>query len=234
MAEKEPETEVEDLELEEASESDPVVYLIKSVVRGRHNRIERKKQPGRQRFVQRLAGGRFVVRRARPVRVTEAVLKLHLEDIKAAVASHAVVVTTLTGQLVDLDTFDVEPAKAEKPMPNPPLDSAKNDKNEGIGYKVPATPEGTDELPDLLKKSMDSSAEDLEKEKLQLSEAKSEKTKHKKTKSKKPHVLSEEEVEGLEQDLEEMSKPAETRVLSDEEVEELEKDLKDLEEKGGE
>jgi hypothetical protein len=182
---------------EEKSDDSPKVYLIKSVVRGRYNRTERKQQPGRQRFVQRLAGGRFVVRRARPVRITEAALKHHLDTIKEAVAAHSVVVTTLTGQHVDLNTFEVGPAKAAKPKPNPPLDSAKNDKNKGVGYKVPATPEGSDAVPELLQKSKDSSEEDTQKE-----------SKSKKTKAKKPHVLTEAEQEELEKDLEEMSVPA--------------------------
>lgn len=134
-----------------APEPQPKVFLVKSAVRGRTNRIERKMQPGRQRFVQRLAGGQIIVRRARPARITEAVLNQHLDVIKQAVAEHRVVVTNLAGQLVDLETMELLPPAVKKPLPNPPLDSAKNDKNRGVGYAVPATPYGTNEEPELLK-----------------------------------------------------------------------------------
>lgn len=105
-------------------------------------------------FVQQFAGGRIKVRRARPARITEAALLANIEEIKRAVAQHKVVVTTLSGQVLSLETLMAAPAPAEKPMPNPPLDSANNDKNEGIGYDVPPTPEGTTmnaPTPELLK-----------------------------------------------------------------------------------
>lgn len=121
----------------------PVFYLLNNVTRGRSNRTARAVQPGRVPFVQRFAGGTILVRRARPARITEAALLAHLDEFKEAVAQAKVVVTTLSGRVVNLDTFEVAPAPAEKPLPNPPLDSAKNDKNEGIGYDVPPTPEGT-------------------------------------------------------------------------------------------
>jgi hypothetical protein len=137
---KEPET------AEAAPEAAPVVskgYLLQSAVRGRSNRTQRAAIPGRQPFVQRLAGGRVIVRRARPARISEAVLIAHLAEIKAAVAKHQIVVTTVDGRPVDLGSFEVGTLAANSPPPNPPLDSAKNDKNEGVGYNVPGSPEGT-------------------------------------------------------------------------------------------
>ena len=119
------------------------IYVVQSVVRARHNRTKRAAIPGRQPFVHRIAGGRVMVRRARPARITEAVLFAHLEEIKALVARHQVVVTTPDGKPVDLTTFQVGTTAAASPRPNPPLDSAKNDKNENVGYNVPGAPEGT-------------------------------------------------------------------------------------------
>lgn len=120
-----------------------VYYLIRSVIRGRSNRTARASQTGRRGFVQRFAGGTILVRRARPARVTEAVLRANLEEIRKACAEHRVEIATLQGQVVDLVTFEVQPLAVSKPLPNPPLDSAKNDKNQGIGYNVPPNPTGT-------------------------------------------------------------------------------------------
>lgn len=156
----EPEEETEDMSDEPEAPELPdepgiVHYLVRSVIRGRSNRTARATQVGRRGFVQRIAGGTILVRRARPARITEAVLKANLAELKKAVLEHRVVVTTPAGQLVDLETFEVAPPVADKPLPNPPLDSAKNDKNEGIGYHVPPNPTGTPqnaEKPELLQR----------------------------------------------------------------------------------
>lgn len=121
-----------------------VFYLLKNVTRGRTNRTARVAQAvGRVPFVQRFAGGTILVRRARPARISEAALKANFAEIKRAVDQHKIEVTTLSGRLVNLNTWEVAPAPAVQPLPNPPLDSAMNDKNENIGYDVPPTPEGT-------------------------------------------------------------------------------------------
>lgn len=154
MAEETNDQETTEEEVEETAPVVPGVYVLKSVVRGRGNRAARMVAPGRQPFVQKLAGGTITVRRARPARITEAALIRHLAEIKKAVAAHQLVVTTNAGAVVDLDTFGVAPLVPAPPLPNPPLDSAKNDKNQGIGYDVPPTPEGTTmsaPTPELLK-----------------------------------------------------------------------------------
>lgn len=140
-------------------EAKPVVlmsYLLKSAARGRTNRTARVSVPGRMPFVQRIAGGTILVRRARPARISEAALKANLKEIQGLVDRHQLEVTTLDGRAVNLKTFEAGPlATAEKPLPNPPLDSAKNDKNKNVGYDVPPTPEGTTmnaPEPELLKK----------------------------------------------------------------------------------
>lgn len=158
MAETEEEIEAteDEAEVDEAPTYAPgvVYYLVRSVIRGRTNRTARAQQVGRRGFVQRLAGGTILVRRARPARITEAVLLANFDELKKAENEHRIQVTTVTGQYVDLNTFEAEPLAVAKPLPNPPLDSAKNDKNEGIGYNVPATPMGSDEVPELLRGSM--------------------------------------------------------------------------------
>lgn len=146
MAEETKDPVTEEAAPEEAAPPPVVkVYLLESAVRSVHNRTKRASVAGRQPFVQRLAGGRIIVRRARPARISEAVLLAHFAEIKTAVARHQIFVTTTDGKLVDLDTLQpgalVEAASS--PPPNPPLDSAKNDKNEGVGYNVPGAPEGT-------------------------------------------------------------------------------------------
>lgn len=124
--------------------SPPTVYVLESTTRSRHNRTKRASVPGRQSFVHRIAGGRILVRRARPARISEAVLLAHLDEIKLAVSRHHLVVKTLDGRPVDLATLTAgASAAAASPRPNPPLDSAKNDKNENVGYNVPGAPEGT-------------------------------------------------------------------------------------------
>lgn len=152
MAETDEETEITE-EVVEETIPNVVYYFVRSAVRDRNNRTARAAQTGRRTFVQRFAGGTIVVRRARPARLSEAVLRANLEEFKRAVLEHRITVTTLSGQAVDLSTFEVGPKEATPPPPNPPLDSAKNDKNAGIGYDIPPTPEGTGvnaETPELL------------------------------------------------------------------------------------
>lgn len=134
---------LEDATPEEEAAPKAKIYVVQSTVRARHNRTKRATVPGRQPFVHKIAGGRITVRRARPARITEAVLIAHLEEIKRLVARHQVVVTTPDGKPVDLVTFQVGTVAPASPLPNPPLDSAKNDKNENVGYNVPGAPEGT-------------------------------------------------------------------------------------------
>lgn len=138
---EEEQTEVETVEVD--APGAPRTFWLKSVVRGRANRTQRAVQPGRMPFVQRFAGGTIMVRRARPARITEAALLANIVEITKAVRQHKVIVTDMSGRVLSLDILESAPAPAEKPMPNPPLDSANNDKNQNIGYDVPPTPEGT-------------------------------------------------------------------------------------------
>jgi hypothetical protein len=165
MAETDEETQTspENAELPEPAPEPGVVYfLLKSATRDRTNRTARVAQVGRRAFVQRLAGGTILVRRARPARISEAVLLANIEEIKKAVSEYRIVVTTPAGQAIDLSTLEAAPLGASKPPPNPPLDSAKNDQNQGIGYDVPPTPEGTGrnaETPELLQQRLQEGTE---------------------------------------------------------------------------
>jgi hypothetical protein len=88
--------------------------------------------------------------------VTEQFIRDHLPEIRQGVEQHQLTVKTLTGLPVSLGTFEAAPLPPSKPLPHPPLDSAKNDKNEGIGYNVPPNPTGTPRdaaVPALLKRT---------------------------------------------------------------------------------
>jgi hypothetical protein len=150
-----PETTAEETPAEEAPVP-PQLYKLKSVVREAHNRTARAQIPGRRPLVTRLLGGVLTIRRGKPVTVTADTLQANLVEIQRAVALHQIMVTTLDDRGVDLETFLVAPAEPPKTQPHPPLDSAQNDKNEGVGYKVPPTPEGTTSdqpMPELLSRS---------------------------------------------------------------------------------
>jgi hypothetical protein len=83
----------------------------------------------RAKFVQKLAGGDVVVRRARPVRVSEATLLKHLDEIKAKSALGLLEVRTSDGRMLDLNTLKVAGrATVPKPMPDFPADSVARDK----------------------------------------------------------------------------------------------------------
>lgn len=116
------------------------IYKVHSGVRRVHTRLKRMKAAGRQRFVQRFAGGDIVVRRVRPATITESQLRAHLPELKRAYEEGRAEVRTVTGDPVDLNTL--KPLVAKKvspPKPAPPLDSAAADKQfpGGVGEKMP-------------------------------------------------------------------------------------------------
>lgn len=127
------------------------IYKVHSGVRKVHTRLQRKKAAGRHRFVQRLAGGDIVVRRVRPATITGTQLRQHLAEFKRARDEGRAEVRTPTGQLVDLDTLKpVAGLPAAPPKPEPPLDSAANDKTfpAGVGEHRPKYPEGKGQAED--------------------------------------------------------------------------------------
>jgi hypothetical protein len=112
-------------------------YMVHSMVRKVETRMHRAVAPQHHRFVQRLAGGDIIVRRARPATITESKLYRHLEELKKAEVEGKIRVTTDRGQPVDLNSLAVKPVvEVSKPLPNPPLDSAARDKTYGGGVGV--------------------------------------------------------------------------------------------------
>ncbi len=139
----------------------PEVFRIHSMVRKVQTKNLRMKSAVHHRFVQRFGGGIITVRRARPATVTRALLERHAKEIQKAIDEGKVIVKTLTGAVVDLNTFTSQPQEVvSKPLPNPPLDSAENDKTfeHGVGEKMPlfeggGVP-GDDKTPPELKSSV--------------------------------------------------------------------------------
>lgn len=113
------------------------IFKVHSGIRKRHTKDKRRGATGRQAFVQRLAGGVIVVRRARTATITESKLMKHIDEFKRAFAEGKVEVRTITGLLVDLDTLNVvEAPPVTPPQPDFPLDSAAND-TKNVGEKLP-------------------------------------------------------------------------------------------------
>lgn len=131
----------EDPVLEQAApapKAKPELYKIHNMVREISTRTLRMKAPVHHRFVQRFGGGQITVRRTRPATVSKAVLLRHLLEIQKAVNEGRVVIKTMMGEVVDLDTFASKAAaNTASPPPRPPLDSAANDKTfeYGVGEK---------------------------------------------------------------------------------------------------
>lgn len=112
-------------------------YMIHSMVRKVETRLLRAVAPQHHRLVQRLAGGDIIVRRARPAVVTESKLLKHLAEVRQAEKEGRICVTTPQGRPVDLDSLTPSlAAVVSKPLPNPPVDSAANDKTYGAGVGV--------------------------------------------------------------------------------------------------
>lgn len=115
-------------------------YLVHSMVRKPETRMHRAMAAQHHRFVTKLAGGDIVVRRARPTVITEAKLQRHLAELRKAEEEGKIRVTTGRGIPVDLSSLTIVPVvEVSKPLPNPPLDSAANDRTygKGVGMDLP-------------------------------------------------------------------------------------------------
>ena len=120
--------------------SGPDMYRVHNMVREISTRTQRMKASVHHRFVQRFGGGRITVRRTRPATVMKDVLLACLPELKKASEEGKIVVRTMTGGSVDLDSFTVvSPAQKSSPPPKVVLDSAANDKTykHGVGEKRP-------------------------------------------------------------------------------------------------
>jgi hypothetical protein len=113
-------------------------YHIHNTTRSQATRVTRAAGARRSKTVLLLGGGSVRVLRGRPVAVAEStVRRLHAELVQKY-SQGLLKVTTPRGDLVDLTTLKpLVSAPKPAPKPHPPVDSINNDKNEGVGIKVP-------------------------------------------------------------------------------------------------
>lgn len=116
------------------------MYAIHNTVRGRHNRTQRAAAPAHFRFQQRVGAAQTRLVRGRLLMVTEEALLRDLEELKKKQKAGILEVRTLDGRVLDLETMQPAPLPATTPLPNPPLDSAANDKP--AGQPMPQFPGG--------------------------------------------------------------------------------------------
>lgn len=130
-------------------------FHVHNAVRSRHNRTLRAQQPKHHGLKQYIGGGKYRSIRGRPIFLTDEEFELHRKEIEMKVAAGIFTVTTVDGRPVDLGTMAAPPVPPSPPLPNPPMDSIANDK-QNVGQEMPQFPGGsaegspTDELPDLL------------------------------------------------------------------------------------
>lgn len=109
------------------------IYRIRSSVRDVQTRNIRQSARGaRPGLIQRLAGGAIIVRRGRTATITAAQLTAFFTEIKRAWKEGRIEVTTVTGQVIDLDTMAVAPLDVSKPLPIEPDRTAAADKPQGL------------------------------------------------------------------------------------------------------
>lgn len=115
-------------------------FYVHSGVRKRHTRLKRMQASTHPALVQHIGG--LIVRRSRPVRISEAKVAEILPQLQQAHAEGRLELRTPDGRLVDLQSLaPVTAPEVSRPLPNPPLDSAANDKP--TGAQLPAYYEGT-------------------------------------------------------------------------------------------
>jgi len=121
------------------------LYQIHNVVREVTTRLTRAKQARRTRMTMLLGGGLLRVPRGRYVTVAEAMVRRLLAELTKKEEEGAVKVTTPDGRRIDLKTLKpLSPVATPAPLPQPPPDSAANDKTfeHGVGEGKPQMPGG--------------------------------------------------------------------------------------------
>lgn len=106
-----------------------------------HTKAARVAAPGRA-HKKLFLGGSLRVVSGTPTIVSEEVLQLHIVQIKEKLKSGELEVRTLDGRLVNLEDLKPGEGAPTPKAPDFPLDSAKNDKNEGIGENLAQFPGG--------------------------------------------------------------------------------------------
>ena len=107
------------------------VYVIHNVVRRQHTRLKRQLAAGRHRFNQMVGGGDLRIPRGRSRPVGKSFIEKHLKELKEKIEAGMLEVKTPGGQLINLSTMKVAAPSPPKPMPDPPTDTAADDKNQG-------------------------------------------------------------------------------------------------------
>jgi len=121
-------------------------YLLVSMTKSRHTRLQRMKAAQHHSAVQKMAGGKFLVKPSRTLQITEANLLLHLAEFKQAVADGRLQVLTVVGRrVVDLTNLQPAPLTPTLPLPNPPLDTAATDTPSGEKMRPYLTGKALDE-----------------------------------------------------------------------------------------
>lgn len=107
-------------------------YYLHSVTRSVHTRVHRMRAAQHHTAVQKLAGGKFVIKPRRPFPFSEEYLKTHFQEVRQAWKEGRIEVRTrIGGKLVDLDTMQLGEPAPSTPLPNTSLDTAARDKPAG-------------------------------------------------------------------------------------------------------
>ena len=111
-------------------------FLIHNGSRSRINRTLRANMAEHGGYKQYVLGNQHRLVSSRPISVSEAVLRAHLDELREKESRGLIFVTDLHLAPVDLTTLQVGELPAESPLPNPPLDSAANDPPAGMAVEV--------------------------------------------------------------------------------------------------
>ena len=118
------------------------MFLLRNATRSRLNRTLRAQQPVHHRLKQYACAGKYRIIRGRPVQIPMSELQKHFEEIQAKVTSGVFDLCTLDGRLVDIESGrPVVEHMVSAPLPNPPMDSIANDK-QNVGQAMPQFPGG--------------------------------------------------------------------------------------------
>ena len=120
------------------SQEKPTLYQIHSTVWDVETKVHRHRSPTPPRRHQLIGGGTINIRRGRPTVVTGEVLGRHMAELQDRERKGMIKVTNMTGERLDLETGKVLfPKLGSKPMPEPILDSAANDRTYPGGVGIP-------------------------------------------------------------------------------------------------
>lgn len=133
---------------EEKRDLKPEVVFVHNTARSVSTRVQRA-TAGVRRKNQALGGGELRLIRNRPTELHKELFFRHLNELRQLAKEGRVEVRTRDGRLIDLLTMEVGPAPVVPPLPNPPLDSIKNDRIPGAA--LPQFPGGL--VPDLSEES---------------------------------------------------------------------------------